>query len=343
MRINILAIESSCDETAVALISNGKILNNLIASQMIHAAYGGVVPELASREHEKTIGNLAEQALLEAGLNWRDLDAVAVTQGPGLMGSLLVGHSFAKGVSVALGIPLILVNHMQAHIMAHFIPERKPGLPFLCLTVSGGHTQLVLMDELMRFNLLGQTRDDAVGEAFDKGAKMLGLPYPGGPLIDRYAAHGNPEAFPFSVSKMPGLDFSFSGIKTSLLYFIRDKEVGHPGFVEKNLPDICASYQRHLLAMLMEKLELAASTHQVKSIGIAGGVAANSGLRKLLAEKAKEKKWDVFIPEFSFCADNAAMIAITAHYKFLAGDFAALNSIPVASLSADFELNPAQG
>lgn len=342
MRINILAIESSCDETAVALISSGKILNNLIASQMIHAGYGGVVPELASREHEKTIGNLTEQALLQAGLDWKDLDAVAVTQGPGLMGSLLVGHAFAKGVSIARGIPLILVNHMHAHIMAHFIPEQKPELPFLCLTVSGGHTQLVLMNELMQFSLLGQTKDDAAGEAFDKGAKMLGLTYPGGPLIDRYAAKGNPRAFPFPVSKMPGFDFSFSGIKTSLLYFIRDQESKNPGFIEKNLNDICASYQHQLLSMLMEKLELAASIHRVKSVGIAGGVAANTGLRKLLAEKAIERKWVVHIPDFSFCADNAAMIAITAHYKFLARDFASLHSIPVASLSADFELNPSQ-
>ena len=340
MRINILAIESSCDETAVALISNGKILNNLIASQMIHAGYGGVVPELASREHERTIGGLSEQALHQAGMDWKDLDAIAVTQGPGLMGSLLVGYCYAKGISVALGIPLIQVNHMQAHIMAHFIPDRKPDLPFLCLTVSGGHTQLVLMEELMSFNLLGQTRDDAVGEAFDKGAKILGLPYPGGPLIDRYAANGNEDAFPFSVSKMPGLDFSFSGIKTSLLYFIRDRENNHPGFIQNNLHDICASYQRQLLSMLMDKLELAASLHRVKSIGIAGGVAANSGLRKLLAKKAMEKKWNIFIPDLSYCADNAAMIAITAHYKFLAGEFATLNSIPVASLSADFELNP---
>ena len=333
LRVNILAIESSCDETAAAVISNGKLLNNIIASQMVHGSYGGVVPELASRAHERNITQVVDEAMHTAGLAYGQLDAIAYTRGPGLMGSLLVGASFAKGLSLALDIPLIEVNHMQAHVLAHFLGDRRPAFPFLCLTVSGGHTQLVLMSGPMAFECLGQTLDDAAGEAFDKGAKMLGMPYPGGPEIDRLAAIGDPTAFRFPLSRIPGLDFSFSGIKTALLYAIRDMERAEPGFVTRRLADLCAAYQHHILLMLLEKLEQAANLTGARQIGVAGGVAANSGLRKMLQDKARQKGWDVFIPDFSYCTDNAAMIAAAGDFLFRKGEFSSLDRIPVATLS----------
>jgi len=335
LRINILAIESSCDETAAAVIQNGKLLNNIIASQSVHAAFGGVVPELASRAHEKKIVTVVNEALTSAGIRATELDAIAFTRGPGLIGSLLVGTSFAKGIALALGIPLIEVNHMQAHVMAHFIPERKPRLPFLCLTVSGGHTQLVLMRDMLKFELLGQTRDDAAGEAFDKGAKLLGLPYPGGPLIDKLAASGDPGRFRFPHTSMPGYDYSFSGIKTSLLYMLKDGVAKSPDFIEHNLKDLCAGYQHRILVMLMEKLKKAAEDYNITTIGLAGGVASNSGLREMLQHEAKLCGWEVFIPDFGYCTDNAGMIAITAHYKFLEGSISDLSAVPVASLGPD--------
>jgi N6-L-threonylcarbamoyladenine synthase len=335
---NILAIESSCDETSASVISNGKVLNNIIASQSIHHKYGGVVPELASRAHQKKIVAVVREAMENAQLKPHQLDAVAFTRGPGLMGSLMVGVSFAKGMALGLNIPLIEVNHMQAHIMAHFITTPGsnpvfPEFPFLCLTVSGGHTQLINVKSHLDFEILGQTKDDAVGEAFDKGAKMLGLPYPGGPLIDQYAQAGNPTKFSFPITSMPGYDFSFSGIKTSLLYFIRDSIKDDADFVQHNINDICASYQYCLIEMLMGKLKKAAKDLAIKDIGLAGGVAANSGLRAALKKMGAEKNWRVFIPEFQYCTDNAAMIAVTAHYKYLKKEFCGLDVSPIAGFA----------
>lgn len=332
MRIRILALESSCDETAASVISNGKILNNTIASQLVHRSYGGVVPELASRAHERNIITVVGQAMADAGMDFSDLDAVACTRGPGLVGSLLVGISFCKGLSLSLSIPLIAVNHMQAHVLAHFIAGRRPEYPFLCLTVSGGHTQLVLMREPMRFEVMGQTLDDAAGEAFDKAAKMLGLPYPGGPEIDRRAAIGNPNAFAFPKSRVPALDFSFSGIKTSLLYLLRDRCAVDPGFITERMDDLCASYQHQLIAMLMEKLTEAARISGARHIGIAGGVAANSGLRTALHQSAAKHGWEMYVPEFQYCTDNAAMVAQAAHELYLQGEFGSLDMTPVSSL-----------
>ncbi len=335
---NILAIESSCDETSAAVISNGKVLNNIIASQSVHQKYGGVVPELASRAHQKNIVRVVNEAMNDAEVKPGQLDAIAFTRGPGLMGSLLVGVSFAKGMALALNIPLIEVNHMQAHIMAHFIekPESDsvfPNFPFLCLTVSGGHTQLVLVNQLLDFQILGQTLDDAVGEAFDKGAKMLGLPYPGGPMIDQHARLGNPDKYKFPVTSMNGYDFSFSGIKTSMLYFLRDQVKENPDFIQQNLNDICASYQHTLVEMLMKKISKASKENSIKDIALAGGVAANSGLRNALKKMGEEKNWRVFIPDFQYCTDNAAMIAITAHYKYLRKEFCGLDVSPVATFA----------
>ena len=332
MRIQILALESSCDETAASVISNGKLLNNAIASQLVHRTYGGVVPELASRAHERNIISVVEQAMSDARIGFRELDAVACTRGPGLVGSLLVGISFCKGLALSLGIPLIPVNHMQAHVLAHFISGPRPDYPFLCLTVSGGHTQLVLMRGPLQFEVLGQTLDDAVGEAFDKAAKMLGLPYPGGPEIDRRAVHGNPKAFVFPKSRVPGLDFSFSGIKTALLYLLRDRGAEDPDFTVRHLDDLCASYQHQLLVMLLEKLTEAARISGARHIGIAGGVAANSGLRTALHNLGREKGWEIHIPEFQYCTDNAAMIAQAAHELYLHGRFGSLDVVPASSL-----------
>lgn len=329
----ILAIESSCDETSASVIRSGKVLNNVIASQEVHHKHGGVVPELASRAHQQNIFRVVNDAMVEASIKKSELSAVAFTRGPGLMGSLLVGVSFAKGLALALDIPLIEVNHMEAHVLAHFIDDPKPEFPFLCLTVSGGHTQIVLVKNFLDMHVIGQTQDDAVGEAFDKAAKMMGLPYPGGPLIDKYARLGNANAFKFSKTVMPDLDFSFSGIKTAFLYFLRDRKKGDENFVEKNLNDICASLQAHLVQMLLHKLKLSAQQTGIKEIAIAGGVAANSGLREALVGTAKELGWKIFIPEFQYCTDNAAMIAMAAHFKFLDRRFCSMDVAPVPNLS----------
>jgi N6-L-threonylcarbamoyladenine synthase len=327
----ILAIESSCDETSAAIIRNGKVINNVTASQNVHQKYGGVVPELASRAHQQNIVPIVNEAMTLANTKNNELNAIAFTRGPGLMGSLLVGASFAKGMALALGIPLIEVNHMEAHVLAHFIELPHPSFPFLCLTASGGHTQIVLVKDNDDMIVLGETQDDAVGEAFDKAAKILGLPYPGGPLIDELAQKGNPQAFRFSETVMPGLDFSFSGIKTSFLYFLRDAKSNDPDFVEKNLNDICASLQSQLVKMLLEKVEKASRETGIREIAIAGGVAANSGLRKELGHRAKKEGWTVFIPALQYCTDNAAMIGMAAHFKFLKKKFTDLEATPAAN------------
>lgn len=319
---SILAIESSCDETSAAVVVDGAVLSNIIATQSVHATYGGVVPELASRAHMSHIVPVVDSALSRAGMGRKDIDAVAFTQAPGLIGSLMVGASFAKAYAQALQVPLIAVHHMQAHILAHFIDEPRPQFPFLCLTVSGGHTQIVLCRDYLDMEVLGETMDDAAGEAFDKTAKMLGLPYPGGPLVDKYAKEGDPNRFRFAASSMPGYSFSFSGIKTSVLYFLQKELKRDPGFVEANLNDICASVQHSIIGMLMEKLTLAAAQTGVRQVGIAGGVSANSGLRTALLEAGTAHGWAVYIPAFEYCTDNAAMIGMTAWYKFLRGEFA---------------------
>ena len=333
MQPNILAIESSCDETSAAVIRQGKVLNNVIASQTVHQKYGGVVPELASRAHQQKIVQVVNEALASSGIEMKDLHAVAFTRGPGLMGALLVGVSFAKGLAWSLGIPLIEVNHMEAHVLAHFIDEPKPAFPFLCLTVSGGHTQIVLVKDALDMQVLGETQDDAVGEAFDKAAKIMGLPYPGGPLIDRFAKGGNPRAFRFPVTSMPGLNFSFSGIKTAFMYFLRDAQKEDPQFIAKNQADICASLQATLVQMLLAKLQEACEQTGIQRVAIAGGVSANSFLRLQLKQLAADKRWEVFIPAFEYCTDNAAMIAMAAHFKFQQGLFANLSIAPVPNLS----------
>jgi N6-L-threonylcarbamoyladenine synthase len=332
VNINILAIESSCDETSASIISDGKILNNIVATQSVHEKYGGVVPELASRAHQQHLVPVVHEALSTSGIDKEELSAVAFTRGPGLMGALMVGVSFAKSFAYALGVPIIEVNHMQAHILAHFIEDPKPNFPFLCLTVSGGHTQLVLVKDHLDMEVVGETLDDAVGEAFDKTAKLLGLPYPGGPLIDRYAQEGNPRAFDFPVSDMPGLNFSFSGIKTAVLYFLRDRLKEDDQFIEKHMADICASLQYTLIRMLMKKLKKAAKQHHVKELAIAGGVAANSGLRRAVEDLASDLKGKVYIPKFEYCTDNAAMIAMAAHYKYLRKEFCGLDVSPLARM-----------
>jgi N6-L-threonylcarbamoyladenine synthase len=317
----ILAIESSCDDTSAAVIRGGKVLSNIVTTQAVHEQYGGVVPELASRAHQQNIIPVVHQALRTANVSKSDLNAVAFTRGPGLLGALLVGCSFAKSLALGLDIPLIEVNHMQAHILAHFIDEPTPQFPFLCLTVSGGHTQIVLVKDHLDMEIIGQTTDDAVGEAFDKTAKMLGLPYPGGPMLDKAAAKGNPDAFKFPVGNMPAYNFSFSGIKTSVMYFLRDQVKANPNFVEENLEDICASVQKTLIMTLMKKLVLAAKDLGIKEIAIAGGVSANSGLRQTIQDYAKKYNWNVYIPAFQYCTDNAGMIAMAAHFQYLKGDF----------------------
>jgi len=329
----ILAIESSCDETSASVIQHGKVLNNVIASQTVHQKYGGVVPELASRAHQQHILHVVNEALTSSGISTASLNAIAFTRGPGLLGSLLVGVSFAKGMAVGLGIPLIEVNHMEAHVLAHFISDPKPAFPFLCLTVSGGHTQLVQVEDYLQMHVIGETRDDAVGEAFDKAAKMMGFPYPGGPLIDQYAQLGNSHAFQFPHTSIPALDFSFSGIKTAFLYFLRDQKLIDSNFVENRRNDICASLQKHLIGMLMQKLKKASDETGIKQIAIAGGVAANSELRKTLLAYSEKYSWTTFIPDFQYCTDNAAMIAIAAHYKFLEKKFSQLDIAPLANLS----------
>ncbi|MGI9544924.1 MAG: tRNA (adenosine(37)-N6)-threonylcarbamoyltransferase complex transferase subunit TsaD [Cyclobacteriaceae bacterium] len=329
MHSTILAIESSCDDTSAAVIRDGKILNNIIATQSIHENYGGVVPELASRAHQSNIVPVVNQALQEANIRKTQLNAVAFTRGPGLLGSLLVGASFAKSIALALDIPLIEVNHLQAHVVSHFIDDPKPEFPFLCLTVSGGHTQIVLVEDYLEMSILGQSQDDAVGEAFDKSAKLLGLPYPGGPLIDQYAQQGDPLAFSFPETEMPGLDYSFSGIKTAFLYFLRDKKKEDPDFIANNLPDICASIQFKLIQMLVTKLVLATKQTGIREVAIAGGVAANTGLRNELQRLANTYNWQTYLPKLEYCTDNAAMIAMVAHFKYLNKDFSDLEVGPL--------------
>lgn len=332
MAIIILAIESSCDETSASIVKDGKVLNNVVATQSVHQEYGGVVPELASRAHQQSIVPVVDQAMKDAGIKPNELDAVAFTRGPGLLGALLVGTSFAKSMALALDIPLIDVNHMQAHILAHFIDDPKPSFPFICLTVSGGHTQLVLVKDYTQMEVIGQTKDDAVGEAFDKAAKMLGLTYPGGPLIDTYAKLGDANKFKFPNTSMPGLNYSFSGIKTAILYFLRGELKRDPDFIIKNINDLAASIQYTLISMLLNKLKRAAREHNIKEIAIAGGVSANTGLRESLEQMKDEKGWNVYIPDFQYCTDNAGMIAMAAHFKYEAKDFVGLEVGPMARM-----------
>jgi N6-L-threonylcarbamoyladenine synthase len=325
--IRILAIESSCDDTAAAVWAEDRLLSNVIGNQAMHAQYGGVVPELASRAHEQLIVPVVDEALKKASIQAADLSAVAFTQAPGLIGSLLVGSSFAKAMALALEIPLIGVNHMQAHVLANFIEPPFPEFPFICLTVSGGHTQIVLCRDFLDMEIIGRTRDDAAGEAFDKTAKMLGLSYPGGPQMDLLARKGQPGRFQFPEPRMPDLDFSFSGLKTSVLYFLKENLEKNPDFIRSNLEDICASIQGRICSILLHKLEAAASKYGIDRVSIAGGVSANSGLRESLQEISLRHGWKYFIPKLEYCTDNAAMIAITAYYKYCAGDFSGLDAM----------------
>ncbi|HJP63982.1 MAG TPA: tRNA (adenosine(37)-N6)-threonylcarbamoyltransferase complex transferase subunit TsaD [Mucilaginibacter sp.] len=328
----ILGIESSCDETSASICVDGVILSNVIANQTVHEAYGGVVPELASRVHQQNIVPAVQQAISNAKISKNDIDAVAFTRGPGLLGSLLVGVSFAKAFALAKGAPLIEVNHMQAHILAHFIDEPKPAFPFLCLTVSGGHTQIVLVKDYFDMEIIGQTTDDAAGEAMDKTSKILGLPYPGGPLIDKNARLGNPDAYQFPEPQIPGLDFSFSGLKTAILYFIRDNVAANPNFIAENMNDICASVEKRIVTILLNKLKKAALQYGIKDIALAGGVSANTGLRNGLKQLGEEMGWNTFIPQFQYCTDNAAMIAIAGYYKYLKADFVGQDVAPLARM-----------
>lgn len=332
MPVTILGIESSCDETGAAVLIDGQIVSNCIADQTIHEQYGGVVPELASRAHQANIVPVVNVALEKAGIHLQQIDAIAFTRGPGLLGSLMVGAGYAKGVALALGIPLIAVHHMQAHILAHFIDEPKPMFPFLCLTVSGGHTQIVLVKSPLDMEILGQTIDDAAGEAFDKSAKMLGLNYPGGPLVDKFARTGNGSRFQFAEPKIPDLDFSFSGLKTSILYFLQSQKKIEPDFIQLNLNDLCASIQHSIVEILLKKIIKASRQTGIKQIAIAGGVSANSELRKQFLRKGLELGWTVHIPKLEYCTDNAAMIAIAGYYKYLNGEFADQSVIPLARI-----------
>lgn len=335
----ILAIESSCDDTSCAVLCNDVVYANVTANQKVHEQYGGVIPELASRDHQKNIIPVVQRAINDAGIGLKQLNAIAVTAGPGLMGSLLVGMSFAKSLSLALDIPLIQVNHMQGHILAHFIKEKQnvkaaiPSFPFLCLTVSGGHTQLVKIKGYLDFELLGETIDDAVGEAFDKAAKVMGLAYPGGPLIDKLAKTGDKTKFKFATTRVPGYDYSFSGIKTSFLYFIQNNIQKDAHFVRDNLNDICASYQHHLVDVLLKNVRRVVGDTGISQLAIAGGVSANSELRTQVEALGKELQLNVYIPKFEYCTDNAAMIGITAYYKFLAQQFAGLNLTPMVRMA----------
>ncbi len=340
--IHILAIESSCDDTAAAVLQDKKVLSNIVATQKIHEEYGGVVPELASRAHQQNIVPVVHQALIKANIGKKDVSAIAFTRGPGLMGSLLVGTSFAKSLALGLGVPLIEVNHMQAHILAHFIEDENqdegegdssdereimdeargaPEFPFLAMTISGGHTQIVLVKNYFDMEILGETLDDAVGEAFDKSAKILGLPYPGGPLVDQYAQEGNPDAFPFPKPKVDGLNFSFSGLKTSILYFIQRETAKNPDFIADNLKDICASIQKTIVNILMDKLKKASKQTNITRIAIGGGVSANSGIRMALKQAQKKHGWTAYVPKFEYCTDNAAMIGIVGYLKYKEGLF----------------------
>lgn len=334
----ILGIESSCDDTSAAIIKDGYLLSNVIASQDVHRAFGGVVPELASRAHELNIVPVVSEAISRAGLKPSDLTAIAFTRGPGLLGSLLVGTSFAKSMGMALGIPIVMVNHLQGHILANFIkqpdkPVREPSFPYLCLLVSGGNSQIVRVDDPLHFEILGQTIDDAVGEAFDKCSKMMGLGYPGGPVIDRLAKEGDPNRFKFAKPHIEGLDYSFSGIKTSLLYFVRDELAKDPEFMEKNKADICASFQKCLIDILMDKLVKAAKQTGIREVCIGGGVSANSGLRSRVEAEGAKRGWNTYLPEFKFTTDNAAMIAVAGYYHYLAGERTSLDVAPVSRMS----------
>ena len=334
----ILGIESSCDDTSAAVIRDGYLLSNVIASQDVHKAYGGVVPELASRAHELNIVPVVSEALVRAGVKASELTAIAFTRGPGLLGSLLVGTSFAKSMGMALDIPIVMVNHLQGHILANFIRQEgkeihEPKFPYLCLLVSGGNSQIVRVDDPLHFEILGQTIDDAVGEAFDKCSKMMGLGYPGGPVIDRLAKQGDPLRFKFTKPHVEGLDYSFSGIKTSLLYFVRDEMAKDPEFMEKNKEDICASFQKALIDILLDKLIKAAKQTGIKEVTIGGGVSANSGLRDRITEEGRKRGWNTYLPEFKFTTDNAAMIAIAGYHHYLAGERAPLDVAPVSRMS----------
>jgi N6-L-threonylcarbamoyladenine synthase len=328
----ILGIESSCDDTSASVCVDGVILSNVIANQSIHEAYGGVVPELASRVHQQNIVPAVQQALLNAKVNKNDIDAVAFTRGPGLLGSLLVGVSFAKAFALAQNAPLVEINHMQAHILAHFIGDHKPVFPFLCLTVSGGHTQIVLVKDYFEMEIIGQTLDDAAGEAMDKTSKILGLPYPGGPLIDKYARQGNPDAYKFPEPQIAGFDFSFSGLKTSILYFIRDNVAKNPDFISENMADICASVEKRIATILLNKFEKAAKQYGIKQLALAGGVSANTGLRLGLQALCEKNGWESFIPAMQYCTDNAAMIAIAGYYKYLKSEFVGQEIAPMARM-----------
>ena len=336
--IIILGIESSCDDTAAAVCCNKLLLSNEVASQNVHKEYGGVVPELASRAHQKNIIPVVDLALKKASITSNDISAVAFTRGPGLLGSLLVGSSFAKGFALAKGIPLIEVNHLQGHVLAHFIKEKPeddnaPEFPFLCLLVSGGNSQIIIVHDFLHMQIIGQTIDDAAGEAFDKCAKVIGLPYPGGPLIDKLAKEGDAKAFIFAKPQIPNLDYSFSGLKTSFLYFIRDRMAENPNFIEENRADICASLQFTIIDILIAKLKKASLETGIKTISVAGGVSANSGLRAALLKEAEKHKWKVHIPPFKFTTDNAAMIAITGYFKYLNKDFASQDAVPYSRVS----------
>lgn len=334
----ILGIESSCDDTSAAVIRDGYLLSNVIASQDVHKAYGGVVPELASRAHELNIVPVVSEALSRAGVKPEELSAIAFTRGPGLLGSLLVGTSFAKAMGLALDIPIVMVNHLQGHLLANFIREegkavREPSFPYLCLLVSGGNSQIVRVDDPLHFEILGQTIDDAVGEAFDKCSKMMGLGYPGGPVIDRLAKEGNPDRFEFSKPQIPGLDYSFSGVKTSLLYFVRDEIAKDPSFLENNKEDICASFQKTLIDILMSKLIKAARMTGIKDIAIGGGVAANSALRARIEAEGRKRGWNTFLPELKFTTDNAAMIALAGWFRYQAGERTPFDVAPVSRMA----------
>lgn len=340
MNTIILGIESSCDDTSAAVIKDGFLLSNVMASQEVHKKYGGVIPELASRAHQQNILPVVDLAIKEAGISAKDITAIAFTRGPGLLGSLLVGTSFAKGLSLSLGVPMVDVNHLQGHILSHFILQngkenRVPAFPYLTLLVSGGHTQIVRVDDYLKFQIIGETIDDAVGEAFDKCAKVLDLGYPGGPVIDRLSKNGDNKKFRFAKPNIKDLNFSFSGVKTSLLYFLRDNMSENPSFIKDNLESICASYQTHLINILVEKLTDASKLTGIKEIALAGGVSANSELRERVSVVGDKKGWNVYLPEFKFTTDNAAMIAITGYYRFLNGYRAALDIAPV-SRSADY-------
>jgi len=334
----ILGIESSCDDTSAALILNTKILSNVTANQAVHEKYGGVVPELASRAHQQNIIPVVKEALNVAGIELNQLDAIAYTKGPGLLGSLIVGSSFAKGLSQSLGIPLIGVNHMKGHILAHFIDDAgnsKPSFPFICLTVSGGHTQIVKVSGPLEMKVIGETIDDAAGEAFDKAAKLLGLPYPGGPVLDKLAQEGNPEAFSFSYPNAGGYNYSFSGLKTQFMNFLNKEKQKNPNFIEERIHDICASYQHHIVSYLFKQLNKVLKEEKITQIAIAGGVSANSELRKRLQEEGVKNNWQTFIPKFEYCTDNAAMIAITGYYAHLEGYRSNLDESPQARLSVE--------